>query len=104
MRRSFVMGLCSLILFVLGAVAQETTGTILGTVTDASGAIVRGATVTVTNTDRNTVERTVSTTDSGAYVAPVLPIGHYSISIAASGFKTFTKSGLQLNVSDRLAV
>ena len=60
--------------------------------------------VTVTNTDRNVVMRTVKSDDQGTYVAPLLPVGRYSVSVAAPGFKTFTAKELQLNVSDRLAV
>lgn len=95
---------CCLSVLLSFASAQEITGTILGTVTDSSGAVVRGAKVTVTNVDRNSVIRTLTTNSSGAYVAPVLPIGHYSVSVSAPGFKTFTKTNLELNVSDRLSV
>src|SRR3954468_7558487 len=94
----FVFFACSLL------VSQETTGTIVGTVKESTGAILPNATVTVTNTDRNAVIRTVKTNSDGNYVAALLPVGHYSVSIAAPGFKTSTTNNLQLNVSDRLAV
>jgi hypothetical protein len=86
------------------AAAQETTGTIAGTVTDSSGRVVADATVTVKNTDRNTTERSLKTNSVGQYVAALLPIGHYDVSIAAQGFKTFTKNGIILNLNDRLSV
>src|SRR5262245_14239174 len=70
-----------LLLCACALVAQETTGTILGTVTDTTGAIIPHAKVTVTNTDRNAVLRTVAADNNGYYVAPLLPIGHYSVSI-----------------------
>src|SRR4051812_11765782 len=103
MRRSlisalFVFFFCSLL------ISQETTGTIVGTVKESTGAILPNATVTVTNTDRNAVIRTVKTNSDGNYVAALLPVGHYSVSIAAPGFKTSTTNNLQVNVSDRLAV
>lgn len=94
----FVFFACSLL------VSQETTGTIVGTVKESTGALLPNATVTVTNTDRNAIIRTVKTNNEGNYVAALLPVGHYSVSIAAPGFKTSTTNNLQVNVSDRLAV
>jgi outer membrane receptor protein involved in Fe transport len=84
------------------ALAQEVTGTILGTVTDTSGATVSGAVITITNTDRNAVERSLTTTSAGRFTVPLLPIGHYSIKVEAPGFKTFEKTDIILNVNDRL--
>lgn len=84
--------------------AQEITGTILGTVTDSTGAIVPHAKVTVRNVERNAVLRTTETDDKGYYSAPLLPIGHYAVTVSATGFKTFSKTDLELNVSDRLSV
>ena len=63
--------------------AQDITGTIEGTVLDPSGAAVLKAKVTVTNTDRNQVVRTVTTDTGGVYSATFLPIGNYSISAEA---------------------
>src|SRR5579859_2658936 len=93
-----------LFLSAFAVMAQETTGTILGTVTDTTGAIIPHAKVTVTNTDRNAVLRTVPADNNGYYVAPLLPIGHYSVAVGAQGFKTYSKTGIELNVSDRLTV
>src|ERR1051325_1781096 len=84
--------------------AQEITGSISGTVKDSSGAAVAGATVLVKDTDKNIVVRTLSTNSDGTYSAPLLPIGHYSISVEATGFKRYTKAGVELNVNDRLSV
>ncbi|HET8667882.1 MAG TPA: carboxypeptidase regulatory-like domain-containing protein, partial [Terriglobales bacterium] len=84
--------------------AQEITGTIVGTVKDPTGAVVPNATVTITNTDKNVVIRTVQTNASGDYVAPLLPIGHYSISAAAGGFQKASQTGIELNVSARLTI
>jgi outer membrane receptor protein involved in Fe transport len=86
------------------ALAQVTTGTIVGTVTDATGAVVTNAAVTVTNIDRNAVIRALKSNGVGEYVAALLPIGHYSVSVTAPGFKTFTKTGIELNVNDRIEV
>ena len=93
-----------LVLGWLTADAQEITGQIRGIVTDPSGAVVPIATVTVTNTDRNQVLRTLQTSSAGEYVAPLLPVGRYSVTVEAAGFKRFSRTGIILNVSDRLAV
>jgi hypothetical protein len=86
------------------SLAQEITGNIRGTVTDPSGAVVPNATVKITNTDRNQTLRTVTTNASGEYVAPLLPVGHYSVSVEAPGFKGFTQTAVELNVNDRLTI
>ena len=104
--RQIVSSLLLGILLILGCVAfaQETTGVISGTVTDSSGAVVPGATVTVTNTDRNAVLRTLQTDQSGDYTVPLLPIGHYAVKVEAQSFKTYEKTGVMVNVNDRLHV
>jgi outer membrane receptor protein involved in Fe transport len=84
--------------------AQEITGTILGSVTDNTGAIVPGATVTITNTDRGAVARTAETNSSGNYTAPLLPVGHYTVTIEAPGFQKTVESDIMLNVNDKRAV
>src|SRR2546430_1901267 len=86
------------------AFAQSTTGMILGTVYDSSGASVAGATVTITNSDQNVVVRSLTTDDSGQFVAPQLPVGRYSVSAELKGFKKVVRTGLVLNVSDKLGV
>jgi len=84
--------------------AQEITGDIRGIVRDPSGAVVHGADVEVINTDRNSVIRTLKTGADGAYVAPLLPVGHYKITVAAPGFKQYNATDVVLNVSDRRVV
>jgi outer membrane receptor protein involved in Fe transport len=86
------------------AAAQEITGTILGTVTDNSGAVVPNAKVTVTNTDRGAVARTAKTNSAGTYNAPLLPVGHYSVSIEAPGFQKVVETNIMLNVNDKRSV
>ena len=87
-----------------GLIAQDISGTIGGTILDPSGAAVPNAKVTVTNTDRNQVVRTVTTDASGTYSAPLIPIGNYSIKVEATGFKTETRTGIVLNVNDDLKI
>jgi hypothetical protein len=78
--------------------AQTFRGTILGSVTDSSGAAVPGATVTVKNLDTGLV-RTVTTSDDGSYAAPELPIGTYSVSVEKAGFKLGLVTGIKVEVS-----
>jgi hypothetical protein len=82
---------------------QEVTGSISGTVTDSKGGAVPNAKVTITNTDQQVVVRTLTTDERGQYAAPLLPVGHYSVSVEIAGFKKATQSGFALNVSDKLA-
>src|SRR5215467_10971952 len=82
---------------------QTTTGSIVGTVTDNSGAAVPGASVTVTDIDTNITTKT--TTDaSGNYVVTPLPVGHYTVAVEARGFKRSLNEGITLNVQDRIGV
>src|SRR5579872_1923121 len=70
------------------AMSQTTTGSILGLVTDPSGAAVPGAEVTVTNEATDIAVIRMITDSSGNYVATTLPPGPYSVSVRATGFKT----------------
>jgi hypothetical protein len=101
--RTSIVCFCILLLYAT-AVAQEITGNIAGTVTDPQGAVVPGATVTLTNTDRNAVVRTVKSGANGDYSAPLLPIGHYEVAVESSGFQKFTATGIVLNINDKLTV
>jgi hypothetical protein len=105
--RRWVRGAVWVVMLMVGSLmarAQEVSGSISGTVLDATGAVIGGAVVTVTNTDRDYVERTVTTTKAGSYTATSLPLGTYSVSFAMKGFKTATVSGLVLHASDALKV
>lgn len=86
------------------AVAQVITGTISGTVKDSSGAVVPNATVTVTNTDKNIVVRTTKSDGVGGYTAPLLPVGHYTVTVEASGFTKTSRNNIALNVNENLTV
>jgi carboxypeptidase family protein len=84
--------------------AQEITGAITGTVTDPNGAVVKGATVTITNSDTKLVVRTVNTGDDGQFSAPILPSGTYDIVVEAQGFKKHVDTGVKLQVNERRTV
>jgi hypothetical protein len=84
-------------------IAQETRGSITGTVTDAQGAIVSGATVVVTNIGTATAAR-LTTNASGYYEAPLLLPGSYSISVEFAGFKKAVRDGVTLALGDQLQI
>lgn len=100
MKKVTVM-LCCLI--GLPLLAQQDSGTILGTVRDAQDAVVPNATVTVRNLG-TAVAKTVQVTQAGHYAVPFLTPGDYSVSVEAAGFKESTKTGLQLRVADQLVI
>src|ERR1035438_9922357 len=85
-----------------GLFAQDISGTIGGAILDPTGATVPGAKVTITNTDRNQVLRTITTDASGTYSAPLIPVGQYSIKVEVKGFKTEARTAITLNVNDDL--
>src|SRR5580692_8878961 len=74
--------------------------TIVGTLTDPSGASVPNVKITATNTETG-LSHTTTTSDSGQYVFPELKIGHYDVKAEASGFKTAEQKGIVLQVGDR---
>jgi hypothetical protein len=80
------------------ASAQTFRGTILGTVTDSSGAAIAGATVTVKNTGTG-LTRVVTTSDDGTYSVPELPIGSYSVTAEHAGFKTGVVTATSVEVA-----
>jgi hypothetical protein len=83
--------------------AQDTTGTILGTITDSSGAVLPGVTITIKNTD--TSQTRVSVSDAaGRYRMPLLPPGHYEVDAQLSGFQTLVRSGITLTVGEQAVV
>jgi hypothetical protein len=88
----------------LGAHAQEVTGSISGTITDPSGAAIKGATVNLINIDRNATVRKVPTNSAGFYTATSLPLGTYTVQVVDAGFKTDSLTGLILHVDDKLTV
>ena len=79
--------------------AQLDTASIVGTVTDASGAVVPGATVTIQNVGTSAAVK-LTTDSSGAFAAPSLAVGTYKVTATAAGFKTFVQDGIRLSVAD----
>src|SRR5262245_16362358 len=84
-------------LMATSAAAQAPTGTILGSVKDAQGGVVPGATVAATNLGTQ-YSRTTLTDEAGEYALRLLPVGNYKIEVTIPGFKNFTQTGIVLEV------
>jgi len=99
------LGICLLVtlMFASAAVAQTqiTTGTIQGTVLDANGAAVPGATIEAKNVDTNFV-RTTTSDDDGRFVAPQLPSGRYTVTVSKTGFATLVVEKADLTVGQAM--
>jgi carboxypeptidase family protein len=78
--------------------AQGTTGNILGTVTDSTGAVIPNAQVTVTNLETNFTRNGV-TNASGEYLIQFLPLGSYRVEVTAPTFKKFAQTGVVLEIN-----
>jgi outer membrane receptor protein involved in Fe transport len=98
--KKLLIALCCLITPIW---AQVDTGTIVGTVRDASGASITNAVVTITETQTNN-RFDVQTDRDGNYVSPPLRVGTYSVTVSSAGFKIYKREGVGLNVQDRLRV
>jgi hypothetical protein len=98
-----LVGVFIVLLLLAPVYAQKITGTISGTVTDPSGAVLAGATVTITNTETGLV-RTAETNSTGAYSAPDLPAGIYRVVVRQTSFKEFITKNVELHVSSEVTV
>jgi hypothetical protein len=81
----------------------DVTGSISGTITDSSGAVIPDASVLALNTDTD-INHTTRTNTQGYYVFPILPTGHYTITIQGRGFKEYRQTGLTIDVNSALRV
>jgi hypothetical protein len=104
-RRLFALGLAALVAAAPLAFAQSTAinGTIEGVVTDATGAVLPGATVTITNVD-NGAQRTLTTASDGGYRSALLPLGNYRVRIEIAGFKAFERAGFSLSAGQTAVI
>jgi hypothetical protein len=99
--KRFALPLVTLFLFSTLSMAQLDKATILGTVSDPSGAVIPNARVVLQNMGTSVVTQ-LTTDGKGFFIAPVLPLGQYSVTTTAPGFKTYRQEGIRLSVSDRL--
>src|SRR6266481_1010196 len=98
-----LIGTMGVLLLCLPLFSQGNFGRILGIVTDSSGGVVAGATVTIIDKDRG-VARTLTTDDAGEYNAPTLIPGTYTVRVEAKGFKTTERQNVLLEVGKEVRV
>ena len=91
------------IFFAANLRSQSVRATILGTVTDSSGGIVREARITARQTATD-LTRTELTNESGEFSIPQLPVGPYVLTVEKPGFKKTERTGIELRVDDRLRI
>src|SRR6185369_11833058 len=87
----------------LSAFAQDPRGTVLGRVTDASGAVIAGAEVRITN-ENTGVAASAKTNDAGNFTLPYLLSGTYTVSSEHQGFKKWNRPGVQVRINDSVEV
>ena len=99
--RLLIVCLLAIVLVVPSAWGQEVRGTILGRVTDASGAVVPDAKVKIISTSTS-VAVNVATNDQGNYQASYLLVGQYQVEVEAKGFKKYVHPGITVQTADRI--
>src|SRR5947208_378250 len=102
-RHSLGIGAALIFLLVASAWGQDINAGIRGTVSDPSGAVVTGATVTATNVGTG-YTRVVVTDSTGGYTFTLLPVGTYELTVAMTGFKKYTRTGILLSVNQVASV
>src|SRR5262245_9542184 len=101
--RRIIDSLAVLLIAVSPVFSQVARGTIVGTVSDATGAIIPGVQVTVINTGTNQTRQAI-TNERGNYEVDLLPIGEYRVTAELSGFSTKRRENVTLSVGDRLRI
>src|ERR1700688_525154 len=94
---------CLVLILAPAMVAQETNGIIQGTVSDAAGALLAGASVTVVN-DSTAYSRPVTSASDGSYAFTDLPPGHYHLKVTKEGFKTEAQQNIELHVASTVVL
>jgi len=89
----------ALLLSCVSVCAQQITGNMRGTVTDPTGAVVQGATITVRQSE-TAFTRSAVTDHSGNYLVLELPVGHYRVEVVAKNFQKYVRQGISLNVNE----
>ena len=97
------LALIVLTFFAAAIDAQVVGGTISGTVTDSTGAVIPNAVVVVHNQDTGT-QRTLTTNSAGAYSAPSIPVGTYLVTTTVTGFAPFSRDHISLAIGQSLVV
>ena len=84
--------------------AQVTTGTVSGTVKDAQGGVVPGATIVLTSEARGTQMAPVVSNETGDFVVPNATADTYTVEVSMASFKTLLRKGVQVSGGDRVAL
>ena len=101
---SLLIAPCLVLTLLAGtAVAQRTNASIRGTVTDTTGGVLPGATVTVNNEETGLTRATVTNSD-GIYAVGQLPVGRYKVDVELNGFKTASRTSVLLRVADDYSI
>jgi hypothetical protein len=105
MWRTWIVAFRILFVFTVPCIvsAQSTTGIVLGSVTDATGAVLPGAMVSVRNIDTN-ITRMVETNEQGVFRIDFLPVGRYQLEVSFAGFKTYIRRSVELTVNQELRI
>jgi hypothetical protein len=90
---------CSLLFAICPEMYGQASGSFTGTVSDKAGAVISGATVTVTSQDTG-LSREAKTDDSGHYLIPLLPVGQFTIRVVSQGFQTTEQKDARLQVDE----
>ena len=102
-RPTLVCGLFAVLLLCRVAAAQSITGNITGTVTDASGSVLVGATVTLFN-EKNGEKRNVNTNEDGRFSFAVVQPGVYTVRVEQQGFQILERRNTVLSANESLAL
>ena len=100
-QREFAWAMCIALCFTVSSFGQALSGTVVGTITDPTGAAVAGAVVRVANDDTGLV-RSIVTNTEGKFRADTFPTGAISITIEQAGFEKLVRTGLRLPAADTL--
>ncbi len=102
-KRTLFAVFCSVVFPICPLLYGQATGSFAGTVSDKTGSVVSGATVTATGQGTGTT-RTSKTNDAGQYLLALLPIGDYTIRVESAGFQNAEQKGLRLQVDEHREV
>ena len=104
-RRLLILaGACGCLLLAVPGGAQVTTGTVFGTIKDAQGAVVPGATIVLTSEGRGTQMAPVVSNETGDFVIPNAAADTYTVEVTMTSFKTLLRKGVQVSGGDRVAL
>src|SRR5262249_13050048 len=102
--RSAIGLFAALVLAASPAIAQITSGAVTGTVADAQGGVIPGATVVLTSETQGTKTAPVVTNAEGSYTVPNVKADMYTVEVSMPSFKTLTRKGIKVSGGDRAAV